>query len=99
MYDRAAMVALPFEMRQKYVAHMSELMPVGAQTLLLVFDYDQSKMSGPPFSISRKEIDLLYPPHFSIEHLQTRDILSNAPMFASRGFESFNQAMYRLERR
>lgn len=98
VYDRASMVALPLEMRQRYVARMAKLLPVGAQTLLIVFDYDQQKMSGPPFSVTRSEVDALYRPMFSVTHLQTKDILSKAPGFASRGFSEFNQVMYRLER-
>ena len=33
VYDRAALVALPPEMRKKYVAHLRQILPVGTQFL------------------------------------------------------------------
>lgn len=55
VYDRAALVALPQAMRERYVAHLLELTGAAPQ-LLLTFVYDQSHMSGPPFSVSRDEV-------------------------------------------
>lgn len=51
-YDRAAMVALPEEIRRRYVPHLRALVGAGTKGLLVTFDYDQSVMEGPPFAIS-----------------------------------------------
>ena len=52
VYDRAALVALPTEMRDRYTAHLTEITH-GASQLLICYEYDQTLMAGPPFSISQ----------------------------------------------
>ena len=58
-YDRAALVALPEEMRSRYADHLKALVDQSPQ-LLITFRYDQSKMEGPPFSICPEELKRLY---------------------------------------
>ena len=55
VYDRAALVALPDAMRARYAAHLAEI-TARAQQLVICFEYDQSKMNGPPFSVSPAEV-------------------------------------------
>ena len=59
VYDRAALVALPSSMRQKYSGHLRELTD-NADQLLVTFEYDQTRMDGPPFSVGRDEINRHY---------------------------------------
>ncbi len=58
-YDRAALVALPEKIRPKYTAHVTEI-TLNAPQLLLCFEYDQSCLEGPPFSISDAEVQRHY---------------------------------------
>lgn len=60
IYDRAALVALPEDLRTRYVAHLRALAPPGTRIILLAFEYDQSKMSGPPFSVDEHAVRQLY---------------------------------------
>lgn len=55
VYDRAALVALPEHMRQRYTTHLMEITAKAPQ-LLVCYEYDQSLMEGPPFSISSEEV-------------------------------------------
>lgn len=55
IYDRAALVALPGTMRQRYTDHLMEITGQAPQ-LLICFTYDQSLLDGPPFSGSREEV-------------------------------------------
>ena len=55
IYDRAALVALPEEIRRQYSGHLMDISD-GTPQLLLTFEYDQSVMDGPPFSISNEEV-------------------------------------------
>ncbi|WP_321389307.1 thiopurine S-methyltransferase [Emcibacter sp.] len=55
IYDRAALVALPQEMRPRYTAHLREITKTAPQ-FLISFDYDQSVMDGPPFCVKEEEI-------------------------------------------
>ena len=59
IYDRAALVALPGPMRQAYASHQVALTGAAPQ-LLIIFDYDQAMMDGPPFSVPEGEIGSLY---------------------------------------
>ncbi len=72
VYDRASLVALPLEMRRRYTQHLRKL--TNAQQLLITFDYDQSEMSGPPFSISTQEVQKHYQENFHIELLESVEI-------------------------
>lgn len=58
-YDRAALVALPEDMRLRYVPHMIEITRAAPQ-LLITFDYDQDTMSGPPFSVPEPWVRATY---------------------------------------
>ena len=53
--DRAALVALPPAMRARYAAHIRAITAAAAQ-LLIVFDYDQAAMDGPPFAVDAAEV-------------------------------------------
>ena len=59
IYDRAALVALSEEMRSRYTGHLTEITNKAPQ-LLICYEYDQSLMAGPPFSISSKEVNQYY---------------------------------------
>jgi thiopurine S-methyltransferase len=60
VYDRAAVVALPPEMRPRYIRHLSALAGPGAVGLVISFDYPQEAMDGPPFSVPEAELRSYY---------------------------------------
>ena len=68
VYDRAALVALPLGMRPRYATHVPAI-TCHATQLLITFDYDQSVMKGPPFSVPLGEITALYGRGFAISDL------------------------------
>ncbi len=59
VYDRAALIALPPEMRRRYAAHLDAITQ-GAPQLLVTLAYDQERMAGPPFSVDENEVGRLY---------------------------------------
>lgn len=59
VYDRAALVALPEDMRKAYSAHLMALTH-NAPQLLICFEYDQTIHQGPPFSICTGEVKQHY---------------------------------------
>lgn len=65
IYDRAALVALPREMRTTYATHLTRLTATAPQ-FLITFTYDQSRMEGPPFSVSEDEVRRLYESRYEI---------------------------------
>ncbi|PTX56403.1 thiopurine S-methyltransferase [Litoreibacter ponti] len=62
VYDRAALVALPAEMRADYAPHIDRLTACAPQ-LLITFEYDASTVSGPPFPVPGDEVARRYPKH------------------------------------
>jgi thiopurine S-methyltransferase len=58
-YDRAALVALPSEMRVRYTTHIKTITQ-HAPELLITFEYDQALVPGPPFSVNAAEVKTHY---------------------------------------
>lgn len=59
VYDRAALVALPEEMRIRYAAHLSSITERAPQ-LLITLAYDQGLIPGPAFSVTAEEVHRHY---------------------------------------
>ncbi|VUD41001.1 Thiopurine S-methyltransferase [Thalassocella blandensis] len=66
IYDRAALVALPEEMREQYTQQLVSLTHAAPQ-LLITFEYDQTMMEGPPFSIPLSMVEAYYANDYSIK--------------------------------
>ena len=96
VFDRASLVALPIELRQKYAHHIKNILPDNAKILLVTFEYDQSKMDGPPFSVSETEVNQLYLDHYEIKLLFKQDMLENFPQFRNQGLNSLQEKVYLL---
>jgi thiopurine S-methyltransferase len=56
LYDRAALIALPPEMRGNYVKHLRSLLSPGAAGLVITVEYPQEQMQAPPFSVPEEEL-------------------------------------------
>ncbi len=94
IYDRAALIALPPEMRRDYVAHLHRLFPQGARMLLVTLEYPQAEMDGPPFSVSEAEVRALYDRPIS---LASHDILAENERFRQRGVSSLDEHAYLID--
>ena len=70
VYDRAALVALPEEMRRRYTSHLMEITNTAPQ-LLICYDYDQDRMEGPPFSVSDAEVNQHYASSYDITRVES----------------------------
>jgi len=73
VYDRAALVALPEQVRPRYTAHLTEITNRAPQ-LLICYDYDQRAMDGPPFAISNEEVDRHYGREYDLRLLASLDV-------------------------
>ncbi len=67
VYDRAALIALPKDMQKDYAEHLRQILPKGTVILLVTLEYDQSKISGPPFSTPQKQVEKLFASYCKIE--------------------------------
>lgn len=98
-YDRAALIALPPDLRPRYAGRISALLAPGTPGLLITAEYAQEKMAGPPFAVAAEEVHALFDPHFEVGRLEARDVIAGNARFAERGLDRFVEAVYRLVRR
>lgn len=69
IYDRAALVALPIEMRMRYIQQIDRLMPIGSEQLVITLEYAPF-LDTPPFSITPTEMAAYYGTRHAIEHVE-----------------------------
>lgn len=98
VYDRAALIALPPELRQRYARHLCRLLPPSAPQLLVTMEYEQAQMPGPPFAVNEAEVRDLYSADYQINLLYTKDILAEQPRFRERGLTRLDERAYHLLR-
>lgn len=70
IYDRAALIALPEQTRTDYAQKLTYLTNNACQ-LLIVFEYPNNLIKGPPFSVSEVEISRLYSENYSFKIRET----------------------------
>ncbi len=98
IYDRAALVALPPDMRQRYVEHLRQNIQPATQILLLTMTYDQELVAGPPFSISNNDVNQLYGARFMKQCLCSEMQPFTNPKFIEKGATHFSENVYHLIR-
>ncbi len=97
-YDRGSLVALPPDLRVRYAEHLARILPNPMTILMMIVEYDQSKMNGPPHSVSRAEVDRLFGGEFEITELWSSGWLEAPPRFQKRGLETWCDTVLRLDR-
>ena len=98
IYDRASLIALNEDLRQKYVKHLSDIIALDARILLLTLNYPQHQRSGPPFAVSKEEVDQLCNGSFDIHELYCIEDIENEPMFQNLGVDFVEKAVYLLQK-
>lgn len=96
VFDRGALVALNDAERARYVDHLARVLPGACHTLLVVVEYDEQAMQGPPFSVREEEVQALYEARHEIDLLMRRDVLEEEPKFRERGLTAMAETAYLL---
>lgn len=96
IYDRAALVALPEEMRAEYALRIKSLLNPGGRILLVTLDYVQEEMAGPPFSVTEQEVNRLFG-EYKITKLNRDEAGENHPKIAQKGLTRFAEEVYLIE--
>lgn len=89
IYDKAALIALPPEVRKKYIPHLQSFCNLHTKILLQAFEYEQEEMQGPPFSVSQKELSTCFSSDFEIKLLYEKSKLDEFEKFKERGITSY----------
>ncbi|VXD02123.1 Thiopurine S-methyltransferase [Pseudomonas sp. 8Z] len=95
-YDRAALIALPVAMRERYAAHLRSILPASCQGLLITLQYDQSKMDGPPFSVSDVEVRERFSQGWKVCEVQREDVLAGEWKFIRHDLRALDEVVYHL---
>jgi thiopurine S-methyltransferase len=98
VYDRAALIALEREDRPRYYDHMLSILPVGCDMLLITLEYNQAEMPGPPFSVATDEVLQRYGDAFSIQMLETNNIVDDGPRWRKVGLGALQESVFSLTR-
>jgi thiopurine S-methyltransferase len=98
-YDRAATVALPPPLRDRYAQMLANLMEPGDVGLTVLLDYPQDRRQGPPFAISPDEAHRLYGDAFDLTLLERTDLVASDPTMLGGGLPWVHRDVWRLERR
>jgi thiopurine S-methyltransferase len=93
VYDRASLVALPPAMRRRYADHLGAIVPADASVLLIAFEYDQTEMDGPPFSVSAAEIAELFDTRYELEPVASIDQLATNHDLRDRGLSALHETV------
>jgi thiopurine S-methyltransferase len=96
VYDRASLVALNPSQRLHYAQLMNACMPANCQYLLVAMDYAQQEMSGPPYSVTETEVRELYEARFTVNLLETLDLLKQTDRYREKGLSRLVEQIYRL---
>lgn len=98
-YDRAALIALPAPMRERYAAHLQQILPQGVQGVLITLDYDQAQIPGPPFAVGDDEVKRLLGDLWQVQALEERDVLGESWKFLQAGVTRLEERVYRVSGR
>jgi len=96
IYDRASLIALPPEIRKRYVQHLMTIVPDNTEILLVTMEYPEEEMNGPPFAVIENEIRGLYADQKRVDLLSEYDVLGGNSRFKERGLTSMIEKVYRI---
>lgn len=96
VYDRAALVALPPDMRKGYSQIIQQSLKRAGKCLLIAYEYDPSQMTGPPFSVDEQEIRRLYGDQCAIRKVESQKPANDGPRLSA--VETLKQTVYLLEK-
>ncbi len=97
VFDRAALIALPTNMRARYATHLRAILPPKTPMLLVAPDYAQQEMSGPPFAVGETEIHALFA-GCEVDMLAEIDVTSSPDnaRFRQRGVSRLVERVFRI---
>ena len=73
VYDRAALVALPETIRPRYTTHLKAITRMAPQ-LVIGYEYDQTVVAGPPFSVTSDELRRHYSGDYTLKLLARLEV-------------------------
>jgi thiopurine S-methyltransferase len=98
VFDRAALIALPPDLRLRYIKALYSRLPDGCRGLLITLEYPAHEKAGPPFAVTEAEVHERFAPHWRVELLERREILATEQNFIDEGITALETCVYRMAR-
>jgi thiopurine S-methyltransferase len=99
IYDRAALIALPQQLRSAYVTRCLNWLKPGGRILLKTMHYDQEVMEGPPYSVSDGETRELYKSCSAIRCVkQSTEIIERSNHLHDRGLSKATNSVWCIKK-
>ncbi len=95
IYDKAALIALPDDLRQHYASFLAQITKQ-APMLLIAYTYNQNEMPGPPFSVDENKVKALYNSYYTIQLLCHQATKSIPKHLANKGLTAASEEVYYL---
>lgn len=92
LYDRGALVALPKDVRPRYVAHTKQLLKSEAKRFIITLEYDQRVVNGPPFSVMPDELARYWEDMLRVG--EKDDIDTCPPKFRKAGLKEISEVFW-----
>ena len=99
VFDRAALIALPPDLRRRYAREAYARLPSGCIGLLITLEYPPHEKQGPPFTVPESEVRDLFARDWTLDVLARRDILPCQAAFREEGVTALSAVAYRMQRR
>lgn len=93
IYDCKALIALPDDLREKYVNHIVSCLGTKIKILLLTRE-SNCHIKPPPYSIDSKEVNLLYGTYFNVEQLKFVSIRDIPERLVKKGYLEMRESVY-----
>lgn len=96
VYDRAALIALPPPMRDRYVSQLCHLLPDRLPVLLVTMQYPPDEIEGPPFPVGEEEVRTRFEGHWRVDRVESAEILDERPELRDRGLSRLTEHVFLL---
>jgi len=96
IYDRAALIALPQQLRQKYAGLLTNVSNASTKMLLKTLESDDVA-EGPPYSVNETEVQSLYGEVFTIKRVKETPRFDISPHLQEKGYCAIVDVIYELD--
>ncbi|NVJ65705.1 MAG: thiopurine S-methyltransferase [Gammaproteobacteria bacterium] len=95
VFDRAALVALPEDLRQRYAKHLASMLKPQAKIFMVTMDYDPEQMDGPPFHINQSQLQTYFPSAEIVE-IDRHSLINNHPRWKELELSFLDEVLYQI---
>ncbi len=93
VYDCKALIALPPDVRKKYIDHIVKC--IGNKVRILLLTRESScQITPPPFPINKTEINLLYGSYFDVQLLNCVSLTNILERLINKGYAEITESVY-----